>query len=178
MELINISLPVIPDDVPQINEVFYRAFLSAHVNTELGITAEDIDTFFKDRANPIEIKHRAYKLAHQLDNEKFLVAKAENKVIGVCRLVVHDEYNQLQAMYVLPEWQGRGVGTAFWSEALTFFDASKEIVVHVAIYNENAIGFYKKLGFIDTGKRFTEQRHCMPISGVLIPEMEMRLRRD
>lgn len=178
METITITTPIIPDDIPQINKVFYESFLGAHINTELGITVEDIDTFFKDRTNSGEIERRAYELSHLPENERFLVAKETDKVVAVCRIIVRDTYNQLQAMYVLPEYQGRGIGRMLWYEALTFFDSSKDIVVHVADYNKHAINFYNALGFVDTGKRFTEERHRMPISGVLIPEMEMRLTRD
>lgn len=63
----------------------------------------------------------------------------------------------------------------FWEKCLSFLDKNKETIVQVATYNEKAISFYKKLGFVDTGKRFTEERFVMPISGSKIPEMEMVL---
>ena len=33
--------------------------------------------------------------------------------------------------------------------------------------------FYKKLGFVETGKRFVEERFRLPVSGALLPEMEL-----
>lgn len=48
----------------------------------------------------------------------------------------------------------------------------KGITVEVATYNTNAIEFYKRLGFEDTGKRFSNERLKMKSSAVL-PEMEM-----
>jgi hypothetical protein len=47
-----------------------------------------------------------------------------------------------------------------------------ESTVEVATYNSNAIAFYKKLGFIETGRRFTNEKTRMK-SGSIIPEMEM-----
>jgi ribosomal protein S18 acetylase RimI-like enzyme len=98
--------------------------------------------------------------------------KEGDKVVGVCRVVNHPDKNQLQAIYVLPEYQGRGVGRMLWEEAQKYFDIEKDTIVHVADYNEKAIGFYKKVGFVDTGKRFSEERYKMK-SGAIISEMEM-----
>lgn len=67
----------------------------------------------------------------------------------------------------------------FWKEILKFFastDSKKDVIVHLAVYNLKAIEFYKKLGFVDTGKRFSEEAYKMPISGVIVPEMEMILK--
>jgi ribosomal protein S18 acetylase RimI-like enzyme len=67
------------------------------------------------------------------------------------------------------------VGTAIWHEAAKFIDPTKDTFLEVADYNENAINFYKKLGFEDTGKRITDERFRMK-SGSIIPEMEMVLK--
>ncbi len=78
-------------------------------------------------------------------------------------------------LYILPEYQGKGVGKMFWGECVKYFDNNKKIIVQVATYNTGAIKFYEKLGFKDNGKRFSEERLRMPISRVLIPEMEMEV---
>jgi ribosomal protein S18 acetylase RimI-like enzyme len=175
MNSIHVGAPTIPDDVQQIINVYYYSWLATYVNEEVGITRNDIEAFFKDREQQSEIDRRAKRLSNLPPNEHVLVAKDSNKVIGICRVVIREEYNQLQAIYLLPEYQGRGIGTKLWTEAKKFFDSSKDTIVQVATYNTNAINFYEKLGFVDTGKRFTEERHRMPVSGVLIPEMEMCL---
>jgi ribosomal protein S18 acetylase RimI-like enzyme len=80
----------------------------------------------------------------------------------------------LQAIYVLPEYQGRGVGKALWNEIRKNFDPKRKTIVNVAIYNIKAISFYEKLGFKDTGKRWQDETFKMK-SGSRIPEMEMEL---
>ena len=60
--------------------------------------------------------------------------------------------------------------------ALDFFDRDKDITVEVATFNKGAIAFYERLGFIDTGRRFAKERFKMPVSGALIPEMEMAIK--
>ena len=49
---------------------------------------------------------------------------------------------------------------------------AKDTYVDVAEYNQRAIDFYTKLGFVDTGRRHQEERFRMK-SGAIITEMEM-----
>lgn len=160
-------------DVVGIQEVFYKTWLQTYPNSEAGITIEDIEEHFKNRLTPETIEKRKLRILNIPENELFLVAKDEDKVVGLCRLIKHELNNELQAIYVLPEYQRMKIGYMFWEKALDFFDLKKEVIVHVATYNEKAINFYKKIGFVDTGKRFTDEKYKMPVSGSLIPEMEM-----
>ena len=158
-----------PDDAQGIGEVFYKTWLATYPNEEIGLTEDDVEFKFKDR-------HLAdgSKYANIPDNQSVLTAKDGDLVVGICRLVKHEEMNELTVIYVLPEYQGRGIGKMFWNEALKFFDPSKSIIVKVVSYNKNAIEFYKKLGFKDTGKIFYDEHFRMK-SGVIPPETEMTL---
>lgn len=158
-----------PGDALEIGEVFYRTWLATYPNKEHGITIEDIEYVFKDRAS-----RDGSKFANMPDNEVYYTAKDNGHVVGVCRLIKHEDKNELKAIYVLPEYQGRGVGKMFWNEALKFFNSKKDIIVNVVVYNTNAIEFYKKLGFKDTGKRFLDERFRMQ-SGAIPQEMEMMI---
>lgn len=177
MKDITISTPLIPDDIPDIQEVFYRTWMDTYPNKDVGITKEDIEVYFEKRNDPEYIATRANDLSHLPPTRIFFVAKHGDRVVGVSGATIREGHNQLQSIYVLPEYQGNGIGKMFWGELLKFFDPSKKIIVHVATYNTKAIAFYTKLGFADTGKRFTEERHRMPISGSLVPEMEMEILR-
>lgn len=162
-------------DIPQIFEIFYKAALIAYPNKELGITREDIEAWCADRFDPKKIEESIQIFRTPKPNRLLLVAKDGEKVVGACRFMIEENHNQIRTFYVLPEYQGKGIGTMLWEKGYPFFDSNKDTIVHVATYNEQAIGFYKKLGFVDTSKRFTEERHRMPLSKVLIPEMEMIL---
>lgn len=143
----------------------------------MGITIADVEEKYKDRFSEQAIEKRRKDILNISKNELFLVAKDKDAVIGACRLKKEDEYNELGAIYVLPDYQRNGIGKMFWDRAMEFFDDKKDIIVHVATYNEKAINFYKKMGFVDTGKRFTDEKFRMPISGFCIPEMEMIIKR-
>ena len=86
-------------------------------------------------------------------------------------MVRNENNNQLRTIYVLPEFQGKGIGKMLWNEVKKFCDPTKDIIVQVVTYNQNTIEFYKKLGFIDNGKRFSNDWRMK--SGITMPEMEM-----
>ncbi len=160
------------EDVRGMQEVFYKTWLTTYPNEELGITVDDIVDQYKDTFTEENLKKSAGLLENPFPGQTMLLAKEGESVIGVCRIIVSDEKNDLRAIYVLPEFQGRGIGRKLWEEAQRRFDPTKDIFVNVAEYNSNAIEFYKKLGFVDTGKRWEDQNFRMK-SGALIPEMEM-----
>jgi len=163
-----------PEHVEGIQEVFYKAWLGTYPNAEHGITVDDVEDRFKDRMSDDRLNKRRENIASPDSNNKFLIALDGDTVVGVCRAKKEELINRLGAIYVLPEYQSKGVGTMLWQEVRSFFDPTKDIVVSVAVYNQKAVGFYSKLGFVDTGKRFTEERLRMK-SGALLPEMEMRI---
>lgn len=165
-----------PEDVRGIQEVYYQTWLATYPNEEIGITEEDIEDKFRDRFSEDALHRSAEHLLHPSEGETILLAKEGGRVVGVCRAIVRPEINQLQTIYVLPEYQGRGVGTSLWKEAQRYFDPGKDIIVQVATYNFSAIKFYESLGFEDTEKRWMDERFRMK-SGAVIPEMELILRR-
>lgn len=163
----------IPEDVRGIQEVFHETWLNTYPNKELGITVDDIEENFKNAYTEETLNTFADKIKNLPPHVKFLVAVDQKKVIGLCRVSIKEEYNQLNAIYILPEYQGNGIGNKLWEECVKYLNKDKKTIVQVATYNSNAIKFYEKLGFKDNGKRFTEERHRMSISKVLMPEMEM-----
>ena len=165
-------------DGEMLADVFYRTWLATYPNEKYGITVDDIeDRFAKRRAEMAKVKEedKDEKLKNPPPGSTTLVAWVENKIVGVCRIVVNDERNQLKAIYVLPEYQGKGIGKMFWQECEKYFNLEKDTYVEVAVYNDNARAFYEKIGFVDTGRRMTDEGTRMK-SGVMIPEMEMLLK--
>lgn len=55
------------------------------------------------------------------------------------------------------------------SSGLFKLSYESDVVVHIVKYSTQAIKFYKKFGFTDTGKRFTEECYCMLIPKILTP---------
>ncbi len=171
MDQIEITIPT-PQDAEGIQTVFNETWLDTYPNTEAGITREDIEDKFKDSFSEEVLQKRRESLANIPENEKFIIAKDGDKVVGSCRMMRLEGFNKLSTIYVLPEYQSKGIGRKLWKAVIPFIDTQKDIIVQVATYNKKAISFYEKLGFIDTGKRFSDEKFRMK-SGALLPEMEM-----
>lgn len=165
-----------PEDAEGVAQVFYQTWLATYPNEKYGITKEDIEERFKSRLS----KEGVEKMARQIENLEpdslFLVAKAEDRVVGVCRARKNENINELSAIYVFPDYQGQGLGYKLWQEIQKFFDPNKDIVVNVATYNHEAIYFYQKLGFVDTGEQ-TSKEVLKLKSGAVIPETKMIIKR-
>ncbi len=167
-----IVTPVGPDDALGVRQVFYKTWLDTYPNEELGITREMIEQKFKDYFSVDALRAYAEKLAHQPAGWNMFVAKMDDVIAGVSR--TDTTLNKLSTLYVLPEYQRKGIGRLLWEQARQTLDPRQDILVDVATYNQNAIDFYQKLGFEDTGRRFFDEN---PIAGdIRIPEMEMRIK--
>lgn len=156
-----------PEDAEGIQEVRHQTWLKTYPNEKLGITIEDIEDRFKDRNSEENLARWKNP-----KNEVIFVAREMGKVIGFCVVEEQEDKNQLQAIYILPEYQGKGTGKMLWSKAQETLNPKKNTIVQVADYNESTIAFYEKLGFTDTGKRWRDEKYKLK-SGSVIPEMEM-----
>ena len=178
MENIIVVTLATPSDAEGINRGAHDAWLVTYPNKEAGITKEDVEDKVKDRLSPEEIEKKRLKLTEGNTNNKTFVAREGEQVVGFCTIYKDPEYNQLKAIYISPSLQGRGIGQKLWQQVLAEIrDNKNKIIVQVATYNTQAIEFYKKLGFKETGKNFSDERFRMK-SGSIIPETELVIERQ
>lgn len=161
-----------PDDVLKLHRVYLSAWLDTYPNEEFNITTEDIIYKYEQRLAPDKIEESKEKITQTKENELKLLLEYNGDVVALCNVAIEKDYNHLQAIYVLPEYQRMGIGGLIWSEAEKFLDPYKKIIVHVVSYNDKAIKFYEKLGFKSTNKIFTDERFKMR-NGSVFPELEM-----
>jgi ribosomal protein S18 acetylase RimI-like enzyme len=164
--MIHIIFPK-PEDAEAIVRMAYET-----PNAEAGITREDIEYLYKDAFTEEKLNLSKNRIIHPPAGESFFIAKDDERVVGTCRVWLYKNNNELQAIYVSPLYQRQGIGKMLWEKALEIIDSAKDTVVYVVAYNEKAINFYKKLGFLDTGKRRVEERRKMK-SGNNMEEIEM-----
>lgn len=168
---------IVPDDILALHNVYLTTWLATYPNQELNITKEDIEYKYEQALSPEKIDERKNKISQKGKNQIMLLVEYNNRVVGLCNAINKEEYNEIQAIYILPEYQGLGLGGALWEEAKKIFDLQKDIVVHVASYNDKAINFYQKMGFVGTGKIFFDERFKMR-NGAMIPELEMIIKNN
>ena len=121
-----------------------------------------------------EFVNQAYSadsLRHRLDANIFLVASHNGSVVGfaVFRSRSSTE-TELAAIYVLPEMQGRGIGSRLLEAGIGRFPLSASFVLGVERNNKRAWRFYEAHGFRHAGDRAEE------LCGHVIHEAEMILR--
>ncbi len=155
-------------------EVQYKAWLDTYPNEEFGITIDDIEDRYKDAFGGERLSRREKAIVDPKSNEKIMVAKDGDRVVGMIYVTVEEKINQLRALYILPEYQRMGIGSKLWNSIKPFLDKDKIVLLEVVEYNKKAKDFYNRLGFIDTGKRFTDEKFRMK-SGSIMPEMVMKL---
>lgn len=162
------------DSYPEIMALYKETWLSTYPNTEYGITREDIEEMNSRGMAPDQMEKRTQGFEKMLADEKayYRVATLDGKIVGVCGGEEREESVHLRSIYILPEFQGKGVGSMLMADFLAWAKRAGTVTVHVAVYNKQAIAFYERHGFIDTGKRFSEERFRMK-SGNTIPEQEM-----
>jgi ribosomal protein S18 acetylase RimI-like enzyme len=166
-----------PNDADGVRHVQQSTWLATYPNAELGITKEDIEARFHASSEEA-IKRR--QTQHQRINSDPLVhlwvAKEAERIVGFCLAKKEGPQNRIQAIYVLPEYQGTGIGKRLLQTASDWLGSQQEIVLNVASYNHQAITFYKKFGFVPSGRLAHSGITKLP-SGVVIPEIEM-IKRD
>lgn len=166
-------IEAIPGDVYAIRQIQKLTWLDTYPNLEVGITREDIETRFasddteEGKKRMEERRQRFYN-----PNRHMYVAKDGEKVIGFSGAEKEEHNGRIQSLYLLPEYQGHGVGRKLMEAALTWLGSEQDIYLNVASYNDKAIAFYEKFGFKKTGKDVTDPVAVLP-SGKTIPEIEM-----
>ncbi len=118
---VTISLARVADAVG-IQDVYYRGWLETYPNTEIGISREDIEDSFKDRYSEAKLRALKERLGGSLQADVTFVARSSVRIVGVCRVMRHDDCNELRSIYVLKEYIGKGVGSHMWSTARDFLD--------------------------------------------------------
>ncbi|HSW48050.1 MAG TPA: GNAT family N-acetyltransferase [Candidatus Saccharimonadales bacterium] len=157
------------DDVYAIREVQKQTWFATYPNEEYGITLEDLQArFTKETEEQIENRRKIYSDP----SVHIWAAKDGEKIVGFCIAKKEGDSNRIGAIYLLPDYHGQGIGKQLISKALNWLGNEKDIYVHVASYNNNAIKFYEKNGFVRTGKDAFEKSAILP-SGKYIPQIEM-----
>lgn len=116
-----------------------------------------------------KLQESVKKLENLLKNGKIFgfIAKNDNKIVGVSIGAFESEYEHyralgyadLQVLYILPEFQGRGIGTKFFnliSSVLKENNKSKMVICALA-ENHKARKIYESWG----GKIDTYEKECV-----------------
>jgi len=154
-------------DIPAIRDVAARTWRATYDGL---IAAPDIDLFL-DRA------YSEANVAWTLDRlgDGYLVATADETVVGYAMAGPdRDGAAQLWAIFVLPEYQGQGIGHALWQRAAAHLRAAGfgEFSLWVVAGNLPARRFYERYGAEPVAERVDQ------LGASSVPEVRYRVALD
>ena len=89
----------------------------------------------------------------KFDPEKIEVIQYQGRDVGRLRVVRSADSIYVGGIQILPEFQGKGIGTSLFTDLVKESRQSKlPIVLEVHDVNTEALAFYKKLGFTEGEK--------------------------
>ncbi len=85
------------------------------------------------------------------------VIQHEGEDVGRLRVVRSEDSIYVGGIQILPEFQGKGIGTALFTELIEESNQKRiPIILEVHDVNSGAISFYKNLGFVE-GEKVNDQ---------------------
>ena len=170
--------PAVPEDAEGITRVNVETWLATYPNDELGITAELLRLHLEGAAGEKAAERVARfrrgiaaSSAPSASNGCF-VALAGGEVVGYTfPHVIAGGRHRVGALYVLPAFHGQRIGHLLLERNLAWHGDGQDVYLHVAAYNEHAIRFYERHGFVLTGEEARDE--VAAIGDVRIPEIEM-----
>ena len=114
-------------------------------DTYEGIIPREIQDSFLDEAYSDE------KMKYRLKNTHLFVAEEEGEVIGFANFspVRLQNEAELGAIYLLPDQQGKGIGSALLQSGIKALKGIRKLYIHVEAANEKGKRFYEAKGFAE-----------------------------
>ncbi|ATH93126.1 GNAT family acetyltransferase [Bacillus glycinifermentans] len=131
--------PMEKKDIPQVQHV---AKTSWH-HTYEGIIPGGVQEKFLASA------YNDHRMEERLERSFLYVSEAEGNIVGFANFSGVNEKKEayLAAIYLYPEYQGKGIGTALLHEGIKRLKDAGKIFVDVEKDNQIGITFYKAKGF-------------------------------
>lgn len=139
------------------------------LHTLQEISYETFQETFKDQNSPENMKaylERAFNLK-QLERElvtpfsQFFFTYVNNEVAGYLKVNTNeaqseemgDDSLEIERIYVRCKFQKHGLGKVLFNHAVEIAEKENKKTIWLGVWekNENAIAFYKKMGFVQTG---------------------------
>ncbi|RUT31550.1 GNAT family N-acetyltransferase [Paenibacillus zeisoli] len=133
--------PMMAADIRQVQRVARTSWNEVYE----GIIPYEIQDRFLNSAYSEEMLHR------RLEHSFLYVAEHQDRIIGFANFspLSGEGTVELTAIYLEPEVQGQGIGSALLQEGLSHSPSAKEVYVNVERDNEVGRKFYEAKGFME-----------------------------
>ena len=157
-------------DIDGIHRVHSEVYASTYANQEHGISAEAL-TAYMARNTQRRLTIWRMLLAGPTPHGVFVV-RAAGAVVGFGAATVGaDRASIIQALYVLPGHQRRGIGSALLHRAVNWHSAYSPVFAYAVPYTP-AVKFYERRSFARTGRDISHQWPEVD-SGTKLPLIEL-----
>ncbi|MEI2279848.1 GNAT family N-acetyltransferase [Paenibacillus polysaccharolyticus] len=134
-----------------------------------GLSIQTFNDTFRDQNTPENMKaylEKAFnllQLKQELTNDlsKFIFVEFEGELAGYMKINVDDAQSEdmgndsleIERIYVQRQFQKHGLGKYMLNEAIKIAREERKTKIWLGVWekNKNAIEFYKKMGFMQTG---------------------------
>ena len=148
-----IEKPKVGDEI-ELAPMHIRSWKETYVTPESGLTEEMVDELRGHMLTNTDFRKKT--ISESLENpDKVLYRIVRNnrgEIVGFMHGSKNEEANELESIYLLDEVKGSGTGGKLMEEFLTWIDRSKPSHLEVFSFNNKALGFYVKYGFVKTDK--------------------------
>ena len=166
--------PLSPNDAKEVKHLLHDIWVATYPNLYEGISYEDVDDFFTRQLSEENIEKFKKKIETLPPNDHYFGARVEGKIVGITEIVIGAEKNVLHNLAIHPDYQGQGIGYALWQKAYGMVDNDAPVSLDAVRYNEKALNFYKRLGFVEQGSIPVGEEFILP-SGTIVPEIRLVL---
>jgi ribosomal protein S18 acetylase RimI-like enzyme len=127
------------EDIKQVQEVAKTSWNATYE----GIIPLEIQESFLNSAYNDEM------VLKRLDVSLLYVAEKDGKIVGFANFSPVKEGGEVElgAIYLYPEYQGEGIGTALLQEGIKNLDGARSVYISVEKENETGTNFYRAKGF-------------------------------
>lgn len=141
------------EDLDEVFELLKRTWCTTYPDDEYGISEEDILDHYADKEERIQ---RWSELYDNPGYRNFLVVEDEyGKIVGQANFSNEPGKYEIGAIYVLPEYQGQGIGKLLMNKIFEEL-AAEDIFLEMASYNRRTKEFYEHLGFAEVQGYYSE----------------------
>lgn len=132
--------PMSTEDIRQVQEVARASWNAVYE----GIIPYEVQDRFLNSAYSDEMLHR------RIEHSFMYVAEDRDRIVGFANFSPVNEDNavELTAIYLEPEAQGRGIGSALLQQGILGSPGAKMVYVNVERHNETGRRFYDAKGFM------------------------------
>jgi predicted N-acetyltransferase YhbS len=132
--------------------------------------ASSISSLFSQLGYPASAQEMAGRIRTVSSKQEYLVFVAESgsEIVGlICAYIGYSleftgKYGRLTALVVDEKWRGRGIGKLLMEkvESSLAKQGASLVVLTSSSYRKESHEFYRHIGYLDTGIRFTKKLRC------------------